>query len=81
MGLWLIWLLSFVIYLFYYFLTACLPDAEDFVYNKEIELVFIVLTNLAFLRLGSPERTARGREHSKVKWRDEGRVSREYLWS
>lgn len=59
------------IYLFYYFLTAWLPDAEDFVYNKEIKLVFIVLTNLAFLRLGSPERRARGREHSKVNWKGE----------
>lgn len=73
--------MSFIYLFIYYFLTAWLPDAEDFVHNKEIKLVFIVLTNLAFLRLGSPERRARGREHSKVNWKEEGRVNREYLWS
>lgn len=46
---------------------------------KILKLVFIVLTNLAFLRLGSPERRARGREHSKVNWKEERRVNRVFM--
>ena len=82
LGLWLTWFLSFVIYLFICFIISWLPAC------LMLKILYIMrnktcvyCTYLAFLRLESPERRARGREQSKVKWREKGRVNREYLWS